>query len=232
MHTEPLPCAKARLTFWQDYGSVKWRYYNTSLCLAEIVFAHEYLIKVLDDQSAFHLWTQHASLYAWLKTWTSRRQRSALAASSTKTPVIALVPAASGVNTSSQCQDLLFRRNTKVKYLVASVSTIHRCIAILFTRFVSPRSCKILAFLVECLTDINRLPAGVVMDWILDIQFLTFYNVTCWASRSKKWDHGTAFDVAQRGGGWSITEKFFSITRQRPATSTFCTYCGDWVKCT
>ena len=34
------------------------------------------------------------------------------------------------------------------------------------------------------------------------------------------------------GGGCSIMEKFFLVTRQRPATSTFCTYCGDWVKCT
>ena len=29
------------------------------------------------------------------------------------------------------------------------------------------------------------------------------------------------------GGRWSIMEKFFLVTRQRPATSTFCTYCGD-----
>ena len=34
------------------------------------------------------------------------------------------------------------------------------------------------------------------------------------------------------GGRCSIIEKFFLVTRQRPATSTFCTYCGDWVKCT
>ena len=34
------------------------------------------------------------------------------------------------------------------------------------------------------------------------------------------------------GGRCSIMEKFFLVTRQRPATSTFCTYCGDWVKCT
>ena len=34
------------------------------------------------------------------------------------------------------------------------------------------------------------------------------------------------------GGGAVALWKFFLVTRQRPATSTFCTYCGDWVKCT
>ena len=41
------------------------------------------------------------------------------------------------------------------------------------------------------------------------------------------------FDVyGQMGGGGrcSIMEKFFLVTRQRPATSTFCTYVGDWLK--
>ena len=34
------------------------------------------------------------------------------------------------------------------------------------------------------------------------------------------------------GGRCSIMEKFFLVTMQGPVTSTFCTYCGDWVKCT
>ena len=50
---------------------------------------------------------------------------------------------------------------------------------------------------------------------------------------SKRGDHGTAYEPDRWGGGrCSIMEKVFLVTRQRPATSTFCTYCGDWVKCT
>ena len=53
---------------------------------------------------------------------------------------------------------------------------------------------------------------------------------------SKRGDHGTAYESDRLGGGGggrcSIMEKFFLVTRQRPGTSTFCTYCGDWVKCT
>ena len=34
------------------------------------------------------------------------------------------------------------------------------------------------------------------------------------------------------GGTEALWKSFFLVTRQRPATSTFCTYCGDWVECT
>ena len=34
------------------------------------------------------------------------------------------------------------------------------------------------------------------------------------------------------GGAVALWKSFLSNYRQRPATSTFCTYCGDWVKCT
>ena len=34
------------------------------------------------------------------------------------------------------------------------------------------------------------------------------------------------------GGAVALWKSFFLVTRQRPATGTFCTYCGDWVKCT
>ena len=46
---------------------------------------------------------------------------------------------------------------------------------------------------------------------------------------SKRGDHGTAYESDRWGGGYSIMEKFFLVTRQRPVTSTFCTCCGDWV---
>ena len=45
-------------------------------------------------------------------------------------------------------------------------------------------------------------------------------------SRSKKGDHGTSFESDREGGAESLWNRFFSVTRGRSATSTFCTYCG------
>ena len=45
-------------------------------------------------------------------------------------------------------------------------------------------------------------------------------------SRSKKGDREYIIWVRQRRGSWIIMEQFFSVSRGRSATSTFCTYCG------
>ena len=37
---------------------------------------------------------------------------------------------------------------------------------------------------------------------------------------------GTSFESDREGGAESLWNRFFSVTRGRSATSTFCTYCG------
>ena len=45
-------------------------------------------------------------------------------------------------------------------------------------------------------------------------------------------EHTSQTDGGGGGGAVALWKSFFLVTRQRPVTSTFCTYCGDWVKCT